>query len=39
MLDVDILDEGLVIVSPAHFLYDFLTKNVSRVIFYSEDVG
>ena len=35
MLDFDILDEGLVIVAPAHFVYDFLTKDVSRVIFYS----
>ena len=34
MLNLDFLDKGLGIVSPAHFVYDFSKKNVPHVIFY-----
>ena len=33
MLNFDVLDKGLGIVFPAHFVYDFSIKNVS-VMFY-----
>ena len=35
MLNFDFLDKGLVIAAPAHFVYDFSTKKVPHVIFYS----
>ena len=34
MLNLDFLDKGLGIVSPAHVVYDFSKKNVPHVIFY-----
>ena len=34
MLNLDFLDKGLGIVSPADFVYHFSKKNVPRVVFY-----
>ena len=34
MLNFDILDKGLVLPLPPHFVYDFFKKFISHVVFY-----